>query len=398
MCCVGGAVAAALSGTALAETDPAIETVAAQIRALQAALDAQVERLDQQQAALDVQKQSIRTQRQELERLTRSLAPDSGAVEHPEIRVGAAPTAPEAVDLVSLPQRTGVLTPARSWSADSTVQFSHSSSQRVSLLGYSIVPAIVVGAIDLRELDSRTTAAALAIRYGLTDRMELELRAPYLWRDEAVRSRPLSQGADADALFERNGAGFGDVELTLRRQLNTPGDGAPLMIGSLRVRAPTGSDAFGIPRDSVSGMGTALPTGSGFWGVESSVTTLIRSDPAAFFSSLSYLWNIDRNQGRDFGRIDPGDVIGLDFGMGFAINDRLSFTAGYEHRVVMPTDVDRGSTALHRQTHLGSLLLGYSLAFDSGRTMQLTLSAGLTEDAPDVQIGVRTALPGLRTR
>jgi hypothetical protein len=385
LCYVSAGVTLATS--TLADVDePPIDSVVQQIRALRDAIDEQAGRLEQQQSVLDREKQSLRSQRQELERLTRQIQPDDAAAAGPlanaQTHVGIAPTIPDAVDLVTLPERLGVLTPVGTWGMDSSIQYSHSSSQRVSLLGFSIVPAILVGEIDVRDIESQTTAAAFSIRYGLIERMEVELRTPYLWRRESVRSRPLGQGADHDSIFEPSGSGLGDVELTLRRQLNSGAEGGPLLVGNLRVRAPTGTDPFSIARDPVSGLATRLATGSGFWGVESSLTTLVRNDPAVFFSTLSYLWNVESHD------IDPGDVVGLDFGMGFAVNDRLSFTLGYEHRIVMPAQFEHGTSGFDQRAQLGSLLLGYSLALDSGRSLQLTLSAGLTADAPDVQLAV----------
>ena len=95
-----------------------------------------------------------------------------------------------------------------------------------------------------------------------------------------------------------------------------------------------------------------MATGSGFWGVQGSLSMLYPTDPAVLFANVSYLYN----QGRDIdqtygavtvGQVDPGDSIGFGFGFGFALNPRFSFSLGYSHSYVLETETELNGT---RQT------------------------------------------------
>ncbi len=367
--------------------------LADEVASLRSAIAQQLQQIDEQQAALDRARRVLQQQQEQLEQLAanvpRANVDDGSAA----LSVGERPREDTGPDVGVLFDRPGLLTPRGHWVLDSSVQYINSSSQRVAVAGYSFIPAIVVGAIDVREVMNETGISSASLRYGVNNRSELELRVPYLWRHDAIRRRPLIEGATADELFETSGSGVGDAEITWRMQFNSPVEASPVLIGSLRVRAPMGEHVFEIPRDAVTGIAARLPTGSGFWGVEAGLSAIYRTDPAVFFGSVSYLWNISRDHGPGYGRIDPGDIIGLDFSMGYAVSDRLSFTLGYEHNLVLPTDAPGAGSQINTRLHLGSLLFGYSLRLNDRSSLQISLGAGITEEAPDMQLSFRLPYP-----
>lgn len=364
----------------------------ADVTSLRTAIAQQLVQIDEQQAALDRARRVLQQQQEQLEQIAaRAPRPAGESASEVSLSVGERPREDTGPDIGALFDKPGLLTPRGHWVLDSSVQYVNSSSQRVAVAGYSFIPAIVVGAIDVRDVTTETGISSASLRYGVSNRSEIELRVPYLWRHDTIRRRPLIEGATADELFEPSGSGLGDAEISWRTQFNSPVETSPVFIGSLRVRAPTGEHAFEIARDPATGIAARLPTGSGFWGVEAGLSAIYRTDPAVFFSSVSYLWNVSRDQGRQYGRIDPGDVIGLDFGMGYAVSDRLSFTLGYEHNLVLPTHA-RGAQDTTR-LQLGSLLFGYSLRLGEQSTLQIALGAGITEEAPDLQLSFRLPYP-----
>ncbi len=368
--------------------------LADEVASLRTAIAEQLRKIDQQQTALDRARHVLQQQQEQIEQIAANAprpAADSGAAV--SLSVGERPREDSTPDVGILFDRPGLLTPRGHWLLDSSVQYVNSSSQRVAVAGYSFIPAIVVGAIDVREVTNETGISSASLRYGVSSRSEIELRLPYLWRHDAIRRRPLIEGATADELLQTSGSGVGDAEITWRTQFNSPVETSPAFVGSLRVRAPTGEHVFEIPRDPSTAIAARLPTGSGFWGVEAGLSAIYRTDPAVFFSSVSYLWNISRDHGRDYGRIDPGDIIGLDFGMGCAVSDRLSFTLGYEHNLVLPTEAPGAGSQTDTRLHLGSLLFGYSLRLNDRSSLQISLGAGITEEAPDVQLSFRLPYP-----
>ena len=74
----------------------------------------------------------------------------------------------------------GVLTPKGSLVLEPSLQYAHSTSNRVALVGFTIIPALTIGLIDIRGVNRNTLIPALTARYGLTNRMELEVKVPYV--------------------------------------------------------------------------------------------------------------------------------------------------------------------------------------------------------------------------
>jgi hypothetical protein len=311
--------------------------------------------------------------------------------------VGVAPPPPQNPpqfdEIGTIFEQRGVLTPRHSVVVEPSLQYSHSSSNRIVLVGYTIIPAITVGLIDTRAIESNTVVAALSLRYGITGRFEGEVKIPYVYRTDSATTQTVNSPVP-DGVFNAEGHGLGDVEFGVRYQFTRPGDPGAILIGGLRAKSRTGRDPFHVP---VSGQGegaggtglpTELPTGSGFWGLQGGITAVVPSDPAVFFGSVSYLWNFRRSI-RTMGTIDPGDVIGVNFGFGVSLNERTSFSIGYDHSVVETTTLDGKRLGNSMTTQVGSLGLGVAYKWSEKTNLNVSLSAGLTEAAPDVQFMVR---------
>lgn len=292
---------------------------------------------------------------------------------------------------------TGVLTPKGTLIVEPSFEYSHSSLNRVILEGYTVIPAITVGNIDIRQVDRDILTAALTLRYGVTDRFEFDVKTPYVYRQDSTTTRPLAQGAEQDTITDVEGSGLGDVELGLHYQMNDGAGGGAFYVANLRVRTPTGEDPFEVDIDQTAGsptegLETELPTGTGFWGVEPSLTILFPSDPAVFFGNVGYLWNIERDvgieNGIDFGTIDPGDAIRASFGMGYGINERSSFSIGYEHSAVLKSR-QNGEEIAGTDLQVGSLLFGWSYRLSDRTSYNLTVGIGATDESPDARIELR---------
>lgn len=293
-----------------------------------------------------------------------------------------------AAAVPALVEMRGVLTPRGSWVVEPSLQYAHSTNNRVAIVGFTIIPALTVGLIDVRSVSRDTFIGNLAVRYGITNRLEIEGRLPYVYRHDTTATRPLATPSTADATTQASGHAVGDAEVALRYQLNEGGGSRPYYVAGLRLKTRTGEDPFSIPTDPVSGLQERLPTGSGFLGVQPTLTAIFPSDPAVFFGNVSYLWNVRRSV-PGFGNVDPGDAIGFGFGMGLALNDKASFSIGYDHATVTRTTQDGAAVAGSTTTQLGTLLIGVSYRYAPDRTAILSLGAGVTRDAPDVQITLR---------
>ncbi|WP_415750354.1 acetate kinase [Burkholderia sp. BCC1988] len=335
----------------------------------------------------------------------------AGSAAPPSRPVGQAPVAETAPPPVApIFDQPGVLTPKNKFVVEPSFQFSYSSSNRVALVGYTIIPALLIGLVDVREVKTTTLTGAVAVRYGITNRMEVEVRVPYVYSTNDTISREIFTGTAQDNAFNSHGKGLGDVEMTLRYQFNTGGPDKFYYIGWLRFKSATGKSPFDVVTDCVTrcvgnATGTGLPleqpTGSGFYAIQPGLTWLFPSDPVVFFGNLSYLHSFSRDNlsltirdgQKDFiGKVQPGDIWGFNIGMGLALNEKASVSLGYDQSIVLPTKQNGQTVPSSVRVILGSLLLGYSYRLSPKTTLNLSIGAGLTRDTPDVVMTLRVPI------
>ena len=305
-------------------------------------------------------------------------------------------------------EQPGVLTPRGKFVLEPSAQFGYSSSNRVALVGYTIIPALLIGLIDVREVKRNTFTAALTGRTGITNRFEVEARIPYVYRSDSTVSRELFTGTAVERVFDTSGKKLGDVELAARYQLNDGGADKSYYVAGLRFKSRTGRDPFSVVTDCVrrcvgenatgTGLPLDLPTGSGFYSLQPSLTWLFPSDPAVFFGSISYLHSFKRHDVsrllRDglrepLGTVEPGKIFGVNFGIGLALNEKGSLSLGYDHSTIGRTRQNGTVVPGAVRTQLGTLLMGYSYRLAKDRTLNISVGAGLTRDTPDVSLSVR---------
>lgn len=280
----------------------------------------------------------------------------------------------------------GVLTPPGKLVVEPFFDYYHSSVNRVAIDAYAVLPAIAVGNIDISKVSRDTISTGLTLRYGLARRTEIAAKVPYVQRWDRTTSRPIGTGSDKDETTGAQGSGLGDIEMSIHRQLNRGGGEWPYLVANLRVKSTTGEGPYDvdIPKE---GLPSELPTGSGFWALQPSLSALLPSDPVVFFASVSYMWTIARETDSVAGRVDPGDVIGANLGMGFAINERISFSIGFEENLISRTkqeDLNVGD-----RLNVATLQFGGSYRVSDAVRVNVSVIAGLTEDSPDMQVSLR---------
>ena len=390
-------------------------------------LDAQKAKLEQQDQLLRQQSQQLQQQQQELHKLRSQFEqlPQPVAVKVPPPRVsaplsaealgslrggaaqtaagdqapvGQAPPTPErAPQLDLLTDRGGVLTPKGAFVYEPAIDFVHTSSNSAVIQGTTVIPAITIGAINISKINQDLFQAVNTFRFGVTNRLEIEARVPYVYgRQEAVQ-RPLNVQASSDNQFNTHGSGIGDVEAAAHYQINRGEGGWPYFIGNVRVKTETGKDPFSISLDQNSGLSSRVPTGSGFYDVEPSLTVIYPSDPAVFFLNAGYIFGIPENKnlanigGAGTGRVDPGSAIHFSFGLGFGINEASSFSIGYDYSSFSPQLIN-GAAQVGTSLQIGSVLIGYSYRFNDWIAANLTTGIGTTQDAPNTHVILRVPI------
>jgi hypothetical protein len=320
--------------------------------------------------------------------------PREGSEAAPATVGQAPPPAPDRPpEVAPLGRQPGVLTPKHALILEPSLQYSYATSDRVAIIGFTIIPAFVIGLIDVRTVNRTAWVAALTARYGLTDRLEFETKLPYVYRDDTTIARPFNDASTTDSLFNATGSGLGDVEFTARYQFNDGGLDKPYYIGTLRFKTRTGTDPFEVERVSpfqgADQLEAELPTGSGFYALQPGLTVLYPADPAVFFGSLLYQHNFERDVGNGFGEVDPGDIYELNFGMGLALNERTSFSLGYDHSILQKPKVNGVIPPQATSTQIGQLAFGYSYKLSPRTTLNASVTIGVTDQAPDVQLMLR---------
>ena len=323
--------------------------------------------------------------------------------------VGKAPrrdTRPPAVP--QLFEQPGILTKKDAFVIEPALQFGYASSNRVALVGYTVIPALLIGLIDVREVKRNTFTGSMSLRTGLTNRLEVEAKIPYVYRSDTTVSRELFTGTAVERVFATSGKGVGDIELAARYQLNTGGVEKPFYIAGMRLKTRTGRDPFEVVTDCTTrcvgenatgtGLPLDLPTGSGFYSLQPSLTWLFPSDPAIFFGTVSYLHNFKRSnvsrlvlsgEREPLGELEAGAVMGFNFGMGLALNDKASISFGYDHSSIGRMRQRGAPVASSVRTQLGTLVIGYSYRFNAQRSLNVAVGVGVTRDTPDVSLTAR---------
>jgi hypothetical protein len=186
-------------------------------------------------------------------------------------------------------------------------------------------------------------------------RAEVELKLPYVYRSDSTVSRELFTGTGVDRVFETSGAAWAmpswprvtsSIRVAMTARITWR---AAFQIAhrhrSVRVVTDCTRRCVG-PNASGTGLPLDLPTGSGFYAMQPSLTWLYASDPAILFGGVSYLYNFKRNnvsrrvlagELEPLGTVAPGGVIGFNFGLGLALNDKALISFGYDHSSIART-------------------------------------------------------------
>ncbi len=329
--------------------------------------------------------------------LAQAPVTDTPGVTPPAVPSGPVGEAPPQPAQPAAPARIfdepTALTPHGKFVFEPSYQFVHSTDNRVALVGFSVIPAITIGLIDVRRVSRDIHTLALTGRYGVTSRFEVEAKVPWVHASSNTQTRALATPSFTDETFDASGSGLGDVELAARYQFNAfRGDNA-VYIGHLRYKSRTGTGVFEVPIDET-GLQTELPTGSGFDGLQTGVTFLYPSDPAVFFGGAAYTYNFARDVGHGFGRVRPGSVVDLNAGMGLALNERASFSIGYQHSIVgsmQQRDPEEVARVLARtgRLQLGTMRFGLGYRLTPKTNLNVSLGVGVTDDTPDFELTVR---------
>ncbi|HEV2593876.1 MAG TPA: hypothetical protein VGU01_01590 [Sphingomicrobium sp.] len=379
----------------------------AELSRLTAEVQAQTKLLHDQEARIEAQQSEIQDLERRLDNELASLrgtglGQTASSLSSPPATpggpVGEAPPQDTLgrAEVQAIPRELGVLTPAGHLVFDPSLEYSRSSDNRLVFRGIELVPGIQIGLIEASDVNSDTVIGTSALRYGLSDRLEVEALLPYVYRNSLIK---VVEQRDQSIVrtIQLKGHDIGDAEATIRYQLNSVKPLRPIWIASLRIKSDTGKSPFDIPFDEF-GVATGLATGSGFWGIEPGISFLLPSDPVVIYGGLAYLYQIPKNINRNIGgvyigRVDPASAIEASIGFGFAVNPQFSFSLGYRHDYLFASREHIGDTVQRSdQLHAGRLVLGMSYRVTEKQLVNLGFEFGVTKDAPNMSVTLRAPL------
>jgi hypothetical protein len=271
----------------------------------------------------------------------------------------------ESVEKV-LMDKGGVLLRKGKWQIEPTSTYVHTSANKITVQGYTILPVLVIGEISSEKVKRDIFIETLTTRYGLKNNLQLELNVPFRYQHERITvESPASETL-------RDAAGMGDVSGGVYTQVAYEKGVIPDLVAGLSVKAPTGEE----PYNNDIGLGT------GHWGLKSSIVAVKSSDPAILFASLGYTYNFERDDIDNYGTVKPGDMIEYSVGAAFALNYQLAFSFQVNQSITQKMRINDDSV-VNSFTNVVSLRYGLTWSINKNFSCQLQAANGLTEDSPD---------------
>jgi hypothetical protein len=329
-------------------------------------------------------------------------APESGAPATPPPPAGgesapiAGPSAEEqqARQVIetapSLSTVGGVLTPKGQIVIDPSFEYDYWAQNQLGVNGFQIIPGITFGNIFVTRFEQNISTAAVTVRGGVTDRLELNAKIPYVYNAGSTSSL-IPIGTNAELLsVSATGASLGDMQFGGSYQINTGENGWPIFVGNFLFKTITGVSPFDVPiittedpnGQFLAGTPKKLATGTGFYSLQPSVTVLLPTAPGVLFANLQFVHNLGRTQKiQDRGggpptsvNLQPGESPSLTFGIGFALNDRSALTLSYQQTHVFAASANGreipGSPYSYGTFNFG---LGYQIS----QALRLNVSVGI---------------------
>jgi hypothetical protein len=279
--------------------------------------------------------------------------------------------------------------------------------RQLQLSGFLALDAIFLGNLNLGETKSHQVMADLDTRYGLTDRISVDLDVPYVYRHSNFIVGGAGGAASSQSDASVSSSNLGDVNFGIYYQFLKETNSLPDIVGSLRVKAPTGTSPFGEKVVQVDANNTnlvaptELPTGTGFWNITAGVSVLKTYDPVVLFGSVSYTYNLARSfadissvQGQtEPATVKLGDIVQFGGGVALAFSDKdsasVSFTMALEPESQTRAPGGSYSKVPGSETTAAAMNFGLNHVVNKHLTINGSVSIGLTPDAPNFVVGVR---------
>ncbi|UUM27580.1 transporter [Acinetobacter colistiniresistens] len=236
--------------------------------------------------------------------------------------------------------------------------------------------------LRVEEDANHTLTNTFTVQYGLLDNVTLSASLPFV--------------AKKDLLKDQTTAGLGDINFGARWEPFPLKQGRlPLVLfGSLSTK--TGDSPYDVGMDELS-------TGKGYYSVGAGASTRKYIDPVVLFASVSTSYgfkesglnqqrgaNINTGSPRILESFDPGLSGGFSFGFAYSFNYDVSLTMSYQQSFNTGAKFYFSEGESYKSADQSSAMLSFALGVrvSPETIVNGTVGIGLTEDAPDVSLGL----------
>lgn len=294
------------------------------------------------------------------------------------------------------------------FSLETGLTYSRYDTRQLTLNGLLLLDAIFLGNINVDQIESDNFTLDLTGRYNFGNRWQFDLNVPIVYRESNYASAGASGGSTSQ-ISSQSVSGdprLGDLSVGVAYKFLDESASRPDAVFSLRLKAPTGKDPYGIklvesPGNNNLFVPEDLPTGNGVWSLTPGISLVKTIDPAVLFASLSYTYHLEESfddisptRGQKVsGKVKLGNWFQYGMGMAFALNERMSLSMSYSQLVGQKSRIkpDGGDwqTVSGSDANAAYFNVGMTYALSDRLTMVPNLSIGLTPDAPDFTFSLK---------
>jgi len=293
-----------------------------------------------------------------------------------------------------------ILLKKRQFEIENSFSYIYYSANQIYLSSFAILDPVflTLGEFGIENSRRHIFQYSLVVRYGLTDYLQTEINVPFVYRHERYSVVGTTAGESTADDY-----GIGDVSLALSVQPIKETKNRPAVIFSLAFKTKTGKSPFELDNPKKD-----LPTGSGYYAVKGGLNFLKSIDPVVVFGGFAYSYNLPEKVGKVYtgpdpnnpdntisARLDrfyPGDTLSFNVGFAYALsyNFSMNFQFSQDYTFTSKSKVDGVKSDVQNSTMNSAVLkIGTGWALSNRSSLNVSLSMGLTEDAPDYVLEFR---------
>lgn len=293
------------------------------------------------------------------------------------------------------------------FSFETGVTYTHYDTRALVLNGFLALDSIFLGSINLDRVKADNWTLDMTARYNLAQRWQFDINVPVVYR-ESTYSSGGAGGAGASTSDEtvNRDPEIGDVNVGIAYKFLDEDETWPDAVATLRIKAPTGKDPYGIKLRQVEGndnlsVPESLPTGNGVWSITPGISLVKTFDPAVLFGSLSYTYNMEDSfsdispqvNSKVPGDVKLGDSWQIGGGIAFALNEKMSMSFSVSDQFARKSKIkpDGGDwqSISNSDYNAANFNIGMTFAATDNLTIVPNLAIGLTDDAPDFSFSLK---------